>query len=94
MAETLPLDKLTKNTRTLFEAVEVVAKRARHINEVRRAHIEILDTNEEQTEEGFEETVIEVPEQVFEKKIKPTKQAIDELMTGDLEISYPLPEEE
>ena len=94
MSETLPLEKLTKNTRTLFEAVKVVAKRARYINETRRVHIELLDSNKDQNEEGFEETIIDVPEQVFERKIKPTRQAIDELINGALGIQYPQPEEE
>lgn len=88
MINTLPLDKLKKDSKTIYEAVEVISKRARQINSQRRAQMEVFDTSEE-TEDNFEELNINIENQLYEKKDKPTRQAINELMGGKLEIKYP-----
>ena len=93
MIETLPLENLKKETRTIYESVEVIARRARQINSLRRSKMEMIDTNDE-TEESFEDLNIDIQPQLYEKKPKPTRQAIQELMDGKLEIKYPEDEKE
>ena len=88
MIETLPLENLKKETRTLYESVEVIAKRARQINSLRRSKMEMIDSMDE-TEENFEDLNLDIQPQLYEKKPKPTRQAIQELMDGKLEIKYP-----
>jgi DNA-directed RNA polymerase subunit K/omega len=94
MIKTLPLENLKQQTKTLYEAVEIIAKRARQINQERRAQMEMVEMGDEQSEDGFEDTVFDVSDQLFEKKAKPTRQAIEELMNGDLNIIYPEEEKE
>ncbi len=61
MAETLPLDKLEEKVDSLYEAVAVIAKRARQINELQRRMIE------RQNEGAVEEDELE--EDIFDKDI-------------------------
>ncbi len=90
MVETLPLDDIKKRNNNIYELVVALAKRARQINEERRAklHMEI-DTNEEY--DDFEDALNFHPmeNQVYERKVKPTRQAIEEYLQGKLEIKYP-----
>lgn len=92
MIKTLPLDELKKNTRTLYEAVEVIAKRARQINSMRRSQMELMENGDDQ-EENFDELNFNIEPTLYEKKKKPTRQAIEELLDGKLEIKYPEEEE-
>ncbi len=90
MVETLPLDEIKKRNSNIYELVVALAKRARQINEERRAklHMEI-NTNEEY--DDFEDALNFHPmeNQVYERKVKPTRQAIEEYLQGKLEIKYP-----
>ncbi|HHM23574.1 MAG TPA: DNA-directed RNA polymerase subunit omega [Bacteroidetes bacterium] len=94
MIGTLPLDKLTEKTRSLYEAVLVIAKRARQINDQRRAKMEMEINPDEGSDELFEEAIAEVKERVYETRVKPTRQAIDELLRGEIEIIRPGEESE
>jgi DNA-directed RNA polymerase subunit K/omega len=89
MIETLPLDELKKSTKTIYESVEVIAKRARQINSLRRSQMEMIDSMDDQTEENFDEINFDIEPQLYEKKPKPTRQAIQELLDGKLDIKYP-----
>lgn len=93
MIETLPLEKLTERTRSVYEAVLVIAKRARQINDQRRARMEMEINPNDQSDELFEEAIAEVKERVYETRIKPTRQAIEELLHGELKVIHPGEEE-
>ncbi len=93
MVTTIELDKLTENTITLYEAVMVVAKRARQINNEERAKME-LNLGTEEVDEEFDEFPMEIQNQVFERKIKPTKQAITELIDDKVNIIRRIDEDE
>ncbi len=93
MVKTIELDKLTENTVTLYEAVMIVAKRARQINNEERAKME-LNLGTEEIEDEFDEFPMEIQNQVFERKIKPTKQAITELINGEINVIRKVDEEE
>ncbi|GBD92755.1 RNA polymerase Rpb6 [bacterium BMS3Abin05] len=90
MVETLPLDRIKKENNNIYELVVALAKRARQINEERRArlHMEINTSDEyEDLEEALHIHPIE--SQVYERKIKPTRQAVEEFLQRKLEIRYP-----
>lgn len=94
MVNTLKLSELTENTSTLYEAVMVVAKRARQINNEERAQMELNLVADDQIEEEFDEFPLEIQSQVFDRKIKPTQQAIAELIEGEVNIIRGEDEEE
>lgn len=90
MVETLPLDRIKKENNNIYELVVALAKRARQINEERRArlHMEINTGDEyEDLEDALHIHPIE--SQVYERKIKPTRQAVEEFLQKKLEIRYP-----
>lgn len=94
MIKTLSLTDLKKKTRTIFESVDVIAKRARQINSMRKSQIDMGDNSDDQIEDSFEDMSLEIENKLYEKKEKPTRQAIQELIDGKLEIIYPEQEEE
>ncbi len=90
MVETLPLGEIKRRTNNIYELVVALAKRARQINEERRARLHMeINTNEEF--EDLEDVLNLHPMegQVYERKIKPTRQAIEEFFQDKLEIKYP-----
>ena len=89
MIKTLSIPDLKKDSKTIYEAVEVISKRARQINSQRRAKMEVFDRIDDSIEDNFEELNINIETQLYEKKEKPTHQATRELMEGKLEIKYP-----
>ena len=88
MADTLPLEKIEANTENLYEAIVIIAKRARQINEMQRQLIKReLEQNEE---EGLTEEMIEgdMIEHQFLKLPKPTTVALNEMLEGKLSYEY------
>jgi DNA-directed RNA polymerase subunit K/omega len=94
MIRTLPLDELKKDSKTIYEAVEVISKRARQITSIRRAKIEVFDGIDDQIEDNFDDLNINIETQLYEKKDKPTRQAIEEMLGGKLKFKYPEQEKE
>ena len=86
MAETLPLDIMEKHATNVYEAIIIIAKRARQINELQK---QILDNEAEaysQTEEFDEEGVnADIVEHQFLRLPKPTTIAMQEFLEGKLE---------
>ena len=86
MAETLPLDEFEKHATNIYEAIVMIAKRARQINELQKR---ILDNEAEaisQTEEFDDEGInADIIERQFLKLPKPTTIALNELLEGKLE---------
>lgn len=86
MAETLPLDIMQKYATNVYEAIIIIAKRARQINELQK---QILDNEAEaysQTEEFDEEGVnADIVEHQFLRLPKPTTIALQEFLEGKLE---------
>ena len=76
MIRTLSIEDLKKKTRTIFEAVDAIAKRARQINSMRRSQIDMGDNSEDPIDETFEDLTVEIKTKLYEKKDKPTRQAI------------------
>ncbi|MDZ7722138.1 MAG: DNA-directed RNA polymerase subunit omega [candidate division KSB1 bacterium] len=88
MAETLALEKIEQNTENLYEAIVIIARRARQINEMQRQLIEReLEQNEE---EGLTDEMVEgdMIEHQFLKLPKPTTVALNEMLDGKLTFEY------
>ncbi len=90
MVETLPLDEIKKRTNNIYELVVALSKRARQINEERRARLHMeINTNEEYDDLEDVLNLHPMEGHVFERKIKPTRQAIEEFFQDKLNIRYP-----
>jgi len=90
MAVTLPLEKLEKDVENIYEAIIMIAKRARQINEMQKQvlqrEIDAIDQNEDFDDEGISKDYIE--RQYF-KLPNPTTIALQEMMEGQLKKEYP-----
>ena len=89
MIKTLDIQELKKDSKTIYEAVEVISKRARQINSNRRAKMQVFDGVDDPVEDSFDELNINIETQLYEKKDKPVRKAIQEMMDGMLDIKYP-----
>lgn len=90
--KTIPFKKIEEHTEDIFEAVTVIAKRARQIigdryviEEERRREEENLDEigGEEEVAPVYEVDVEENRE-AFDETVKPTTMGLDEFLSGDL----------
>ncbi|HDP98564.1 MAG TPA: hypothetical protein ENN22_05195 [bacterium] len=90
MSATLSFDELDKHSENVYEAIVIIAKRARQINEEQKRYIEtetglddsISDSDDEdEFEQGRDEIkIIKLP--------KPTQLAIEEYLQGKLKYEY------
>ncbi len=88
MAETLPLNKLEERCDNLYEAIVIIARRARQINELQK---QLLDKQVEQNDsEEFDENGFDMDliESQYLKLPKPTSLALQEMMEGKLDFEY------
>ncbi len=92
----LEIDILNKKSENTYEAIVVLLKRARQINEEMKIEfnqrVEMLQSKVFEPEEETEQPQIN-PEQIliaqeFEKRAKPTEAAIDEFNQGLLTYRY------
>jgi len=90
---TIPFRKIEEHTEDVFEAVTVIAKRARQIigdryiiEEERRREEENLEEigGEEETAPSYEVDV-EQDTEAYDETVKPTTLGLNEFLTGDLE---------
>jgi len=98
----LEIEKLESKAANVYEAIVVLSKRARQVNEETKLEfnqrletITALPTTADPEEEEIEAN----PDQLkisleFEKRPKPTEQAIEELMGDKLEFRYKEPDEQ
>lgn len=97
MVSTVPLEDLEKHADNVYEAIIVVAKRARQINDDQKRYIEQeigydsslensssddLEADEENREERQASPV------KFIRMPKPTSIALDEMLSGKLDFNY------
>ena len=93
MSSTIPLSQLEKLSGNLYEAIVVIAKRARQINEEQKSLIDIETEMDESIDdyEDDEEEQNEDQEEVMRKVIKlpkPTEIAIQEMLSGKIKWDY------
>lgn len=97
MVSTVPLEDLEKHAANVYEAIVVVAKRARQINDDQKRYIEQeigydsslensssddLDSEEENREER------QITPVKYIRMPKPTTISLDEMLTGKLNFQY------
>lgn len=92
MSSTIPLSELEKLSSNLYEAIIIIAKRARQINEEQKSLIDIeTDMDESMDDYDEEEEEIEEQEEVKRKVVKlpkPTEIAIQEMLSGKIKWDY------
>jgi DNA-directed RNA polymerase subunit K/omega len=90
-AETTPLNQLEQYADSVYEAIIMIAKRARQINEEQKVFIEseIGPIDDSVNGEDDEENdVVEKEELNFIKLPKPTSLALNEFFDGKIEYEY------
>ncbi len=101
--KSLEITTLESKAANVYEAIVVLSKRARQINEELKIEfnqrLETIVTLPLENTNEDEETTEMNPDQLrisleFEKNPKPTETAIDELMNDKLEFRYKEPEDE
>lgn len=88
MIDTLPLNQLEKYTSNIYEAIIVLAKRARQINDEQKQALMNESDEEEYEEFDEEEGEIEVPKTNYVPLPKPTTLALSELLSGKIKFEY------
>jgi len=91
MLSTLPLNELEKNTENVYEAIIIIAKRARQINVEQKKLMnteEDSDANDDYIDEDFEKRNFEYKSD-RQRLPKPTTIALEEFLAGKLIYEYP-----
>ncbi len=98
MVSTVPLEELEKHAANVYEAIVVVAKRARQINDDQKRYIEqeigydsslensSADDLDSESEENREERQITPVKYI--RMPKPTTISLEEMLTGKLDFHY------
>ena len=87
---TVKLDDLEKYVDNIYEAIVIIAKRAKQINNEQKRIFETEVTLDEETDE-YDDDDIETEnddEPQYIKLPKPTKIALEELLTGQIKFEY------
>ena len=89
MAETLPLDKLEEKVDSLYEAIVVIARRARQINELQKQLID-KEAASNVEEDDLDEPTFDTDylDSHYLKLPKPTTLALQEMLEGKLQFEY------
>lgn len=95
MIKTLPIDEFEDRADNIYEAIVVLAKRSRQINEDQKA---VLNQGHEFDDEyddfGEEPIPLETINREYEKLPKPASIALDEFFSGKIKYHYKETEEE
>lgn len=89
--KTVDLDKFEKSAENIYEATVIASKRARQINDETRIEVsqrlEPVLMKETDEDSGMNQDKLNLSLE-FEKRIKPTIQAVDELISKKLSFRY------
>ncbi len=90
MTDIIPLEELESKVDSLYEAVAIIAKRARQINELQRRMIERHNEGMVVEDDDLEDAPIDrdVIDRQYIKLPKPTTIALKEMMNDELEFEY------
>jgi len=89
MIRTLALDELDKHADNIFEAIVIIAKRARQINELQKRRIDAATEalgSSNYDDEGISKNFVD---NQYLKLPKPTEIALQEMLEGKLAKKYP-----
>ena len=85
------LNELEKYVDSVYEAVIIIAKRAKQINDEQKRIIEMEYGIEDESDNYDEDELTEnekISDREYLKLPKPTKIALEEMMTGQLKFEY------
>jgi DNA-directed RNA polymerase subunit K/omega len=88
MVKTIAMERLTENVESVYEAIIAISRRARQINDERRAERERFyyqDANDDFLDDDFD---MDEPVKYEESPIKPPTQALTEFISADVELKY------
>ncbi len=89
--KTVDLDKFEKSAENIYEATVIASKRARQINDETRIEVsqrlEPVLMKETDEDSGMNQDKLNLSLE-FEKRVKPTFQAVDELISKKLSFRY------
>lgn len=91
MSSTLPLVELIKGCENVYEAIVIIAKRAKQINEEQKRIIEVETIMDDSMDNYDDEEDIEEVSEIERKIIKlpkPTEMAIQEMLAGNIQWDY------
>jgi len=88
--ETIKMRDLEGKAENIYESVAIMAKRARHINNIRLSKKEAILDGHDETEEYITEPIEPI---VTERETKVTSDALEEFLEGKIEYEYvePMP---
>ena len=88
MVSTISLEEIEKYAENVYEAIMIIAKRARQINDEQKQFLESqLETNED-IEDNYDEPSDEMYDQTYVRLPKPTRLALEEMLSGKLKCEY------
>ena len=89
--KTVDLDKFEKSAENIYEATVIASKRARQINDETRIEVsqrlEPVLMKETDEDSGMNQDKLNLSLE-FEKRVKPTLQSVDELISKKLSFRY------
>lgn len=88
MVSTVPIHELEKYADNIYEAIIVLAKRARQINEEQKRLFHQESDYDEDYLDYEEEEIEKVPEKQYKKLPKPTTIALEEFLAGKIKYDY------
>ena len=80
----LPLSKLEKQTKNIYEAVVVMSKRARQINQDRYEE-KVIDESDDLSELDVLDELPQIDPDEYEEKEKVTTEAMDQFLSGEVQ---------
>jgi DNA-directed RNA polymerase subunit K/omega len=90
MIQTLPLHELDKYSVNVYEAIIMISRRARQINELQKkvldAEAASISNSDNYDDEGVNQDLVD---RQYLKLPKPTTMALQEMMLGKLTKEYP-----
>ncbi|MBN1480512.1 DNA-directed RNA polymerase subunit omega [candidate division KSB1 bacterium] len=89
MAETLPLEQLENKVDSLYEAIVIIARRARQINELQKRLID-KETEANASDNDLDEVLLDSDylDRQYLKLPKPTTLALQEMLDDRLNFEY------
>jgi len=95
MASTIPIEELKKHSSNIYEAIMIIAKRARQINDEQKRLIELetgydssLDNVNDDDDDGEAAEERQTQPVKYIKLPKPTTLALEEMLSGRLAYQY------
>ncbi|MBN2012738.1 DNA-directed RNA polymerase subunit omega [candidate division KSB1 bacterium] len=85
------LDEVTKKVDNIYEAIIIIAKRARQINDEQKRYIEselVIDSDIDDYSDDDEYEINKENLRDYIQLPKPTRVAVDEFLTGKLNYEY------